>query len=185
MDVMILNQARSELSRLDLARSTLRSDLITGLVGLRHHARRFTGGDSAADDLLQETALRAWRALDTFVPGTNLNAWLFTIMRNYFFTAFRDNRRETDDPDGEHAAKLSSRPEQEGHLLLLEVTDALSQLTSDMQTAVQLICLEGWSYEEAGAMCGCAEGTMKSRAHRGRQALARILGWSLDELAVD
>ena len=109
------------------------------------------------------------------MEGTNLRAWLFTILRNIYYSEYRKRRREVADPDGAFAAKLATAPAQGGHMDLLDFRAALQQLPSDQREALILIGASGLSYEEAAGVCGCAIGTMKSRVNRARIRLAEML----------
>jgi RNA polymerase sigma-70 factor, ECF subfamily len=119
--------------------------------------------------------LKAWGNIGSFVEGTNLRAWLFTILRNIYYSEYRKRRREVADPDGTFAAKLATVPAQIGHMDLLDFHAALQQLPSDQREALILIGASGLSYEEAAAICGAAIGTMKSRVNRARSRLAEML----------
>ncbi len=125
-----------------------------------------------ADDLVQETMLKAWAAHASFQEGSNLKAWLFTILRNTAATQFRRARREVEDADEKLALALSGDPEQHAHLALDEMKQALSQLPEDQREAVLLVGAAGFSYEEAATICSTAVGTIKSRVSRARASLA-------------
>lgn len=105
-------------------------------------------------------------------------AWLFTILRNQFYSQYRRRRREVEDPEGEMAGQLASLPEQHGHMDMLDFRSALQQLPADQREAIILVGASGLSYEDAASICGCAIGTMKSRVNRARNRLAELL--SLD-----
>jgi RNA polymerase sigma-70 factor (ECF subfamily) len=113
--------------------------------------------------------------LASFEQGTNLKAWLFTILRNTYFSECRKLRREVKDPDGELAAKLSVSPEQHGHMDMVDFNAALAKLSDDQREALILVGAEGFSYEEVARICGCAVGTVKSRVNRARVRLAELL----------
>jgi RNA polymerase sigma-70 factor (ECF subfamily) len=128
-----------------------------------------------ADDLVQDTLMKAWGAADSFQDGTSLRAWLFTIMRNTFFSQHRKRRREVQDVDGEAAARLVSHPEQFGHLDLADFRSALAELPVDQREVLMLVGASGFSYEEAAEICNCAVGTIKSRLNRARQRLMQMM----------
>jgi RNA polymerase sigma-70 factor (ECF subfamily) len=128
-----------------------------------------------ADDLVQDTLMSAWANLGRFEPRTNLNAWLFTILRNRFYSTYRKRVREVQDADGEQASRLTTLPEQHGSLDLQDMQRALGRLRVDQREALLLIAAEGMSYDEAALVCGVAVGTIKSRVHRARLELARLL----------
>ncbi len=149
--------------------------LMGAVPSLRAFAISLSGNADRADDLVQDTLMRAWSNAGSFQEGTNLKAWLFTILRNLFTSEYRKRRREVEDADGEYAASLSAPPSQEGHVSLSDMRTALAQLPDDQREAVLLIGASGFSYEEAAEICGCAVGTIKSRVNRGRARLAMLM----------
>jgi RNA polymerase sigma-70 factor (ECF subfamily) len=147
-----------------------------GLIpNLRAFAVSLCGDVERADDLVQETLLKAWNHLDSFEQGTNLRAWLFTILRNTYFSECRKRRREVDDRDGAKAADLAVHPDQQGHLDMRDFRLALNQLPPDQREALILVGAAGFSYEEAAAISNCAVGTIKSRVNRARAKLSELL----------
>lgn len=160
--------------------AALKKGLLAELPSLRAFAVSLTGSPDRADDLVQETVMKAWAAHASFTEGTSLRAWLFTIMRNTFFSQYRKARREVQDTDGEAAARLVSHPAQQGHLDLADFRAALDQLVPDQREALILIGASGFSYEEAAEICGCAVGTIKSRVNRARQRLMQLM--AIDDL---
>jgi RNA polymerase sigma-70 factor (ECF subfamily) len=157
------------------ASAQMKADLVAVIPNLRAFAVSLCGNPDRADDLVQETLVKAWSNLNSFVEGTNLPAWLFTILRNIYYSEYRKRRREVADSDGAIAAKLATAPAQNGHMDLLDFRSALQQLPTDQREALILIGASGLSYEEAANICGCAVGTMKSRVNRARNRLAEIL----------
>lgn len=155
--------------------ATMRDGLMSHVPSLRAFAISLTNNPDRADDLVQETLLRAWAHQDSFKEGSNLAAWLFTILRNLFYSEHRKRRREVEDVDGAYTAKLMALPEQIGHIEMDELRNALLELPPDQREALVLIGASGFSYEEAANICGCAVGTMKSRVNRARTRLAEIL----------
>jgi RNA polymerase sigma-70 factor (ECF subfamily) len=162
-------------SRDRAASSQITADLLSVIPNLRAFAVSLCGNIDRADDLVQETLVKAWSNIGSFVEGTNLRAWLFTILRNIYYSEYRKRRREVADPDGTFAAKLATAPAQSGHMDLLDFRAALQQLPSDQREALILIGASGLSYEEAAGICGSAIGTMKSRVNRARSRLAEML----------
>ena len=152
-----------------------RDELVDHLPALRAFALSLTRDGSSADDLVQDTIVKAWTHIDKFQPGTNLRAWLFTILRNTFYSARRKTRREISDTDGIHAARQATRPDHDGRLALNDFRNAFGQLPDEQREALILVGASGFSYEEAAAMTGVAVGTVKSRANRGRRRLAELL----------
>lgn len=151
------------------------AELVEAIPNLRAFALSLAGNVDRADDLVQETLVKAWHKLASYEEGTNLKAWLFTILRNAFYSDLRKHRRETPDVDGEHAMRLASHPEQHGHLDMLEMLAALDKLPEEQREAVLLVGAEGFAYEEAAEICGCAVGTIKSRVNRARNKLAELM----------
>ncbi len=153
----------------------LRESLVAQIGSLRAFAVWLCGDRDRADDLVQETLFKAWNHLDSFKEGTNLKAWLFTILRNTYFSERRKRKREVEDADGSYAARLSSKPEQQGHMEMRDFQAALSQLPDDQREALVLVGAAGFSYEEAAEISKCAVGTIKSRVNRARNRLADML----------
>ncbi|MBX9682285.1 MAG: sigma-70 family RNA polymerase sigma factor [Hyphomicrobium sp.] len=149
--------------------------LIRSVPNLRAFANSLCGDPTRADDLVQDTLVKAWTNLPKFEVGTNLRAWLFTILRNTYFSNLRKRRREVEDADGAMAERLSVLPEQLGHMDVVDFKKAFAQLTDDQKEVLLLVGAEGFSYEEAAEITGCAIGTVKSRVNRARSALGRIL----------
>jgi RNA polymerase sigma-70 factor (ECF subfamily) len=155
---------------------SVREAMLAAVPALRAFAMSLCGKLDRADDLVQETLLRALTNIDTFEPGTNMSAWLFTILRNLFRSEYRKRRREVEDGEGRFSATLKSQPDQPGHIEFEEFRTALAQLPPDQREALILVGASGFSYEEAAQICGSAVGTIKSRVNRARIRLAEILG---------
>src|ERR1043166_8402595 len=153
----------------------LREQILAAVPSLRAFAISLSGNIDRADDLVQETLLRAIANIDSFQPGTNMSAWLFTILRNLFRSEYRKRRREVEDTDGSYAESLKSQPEQASHLEIKEFRTALAKLPPDQREALILVGASGFSHEEAAAICECAVGTIKSRFNRARNRLADLL----------
>jgi RNA polymerase sigma-70 factor (ECF subfamily) len=155
---------------------SLKRDLIAAIPNLRAFAVSICGNPDRADDLVQETLVKAWGSLGSFAVGTNLTAWLFTILRNIYYSEFRKRRREAPDPDGAIAsARLIAPESQNAHMDFLDFREALQKLPLDQREALILVAASGMSYEEAAEICGCAPGTMKSRVNRARNRLNEIM----------
>jgi RNA polymerase sigma-70 factor, ECF subfamily len=153
----------------------LRDQMLGSVPSLRAFAISLSGNVDRADDLVQETLMRAIANIDSFQPGTNMSAWLFTILRNLFRSEYRKRRREVEDADGSYADTLKSQPEQGSRLEFNEFRAALDKLPPDQREALILVGASGFSYEEAAAICECAVGTIKSRVNRARTRLADLL----------
>lgn len=155
--------------------SSPRDELLGTLPSLRAFAVTLCGNAERADDLVQEALLRAWSNLHTFDQGTNMRAWLFTILRNAFYSQWRKRRNEVEDADGAMAARLSVAAPQPSHMEMQDFKEALSRIPPDQREALILVQASGFSYEEAAEVCGCAVGTVKSRVNRARRRLAQML----------
>ena len=155
--------------------ASFRDALLAAVPSLRAFAISLSGNIDRADDLVQDTLVRAIANAHRFEPGTNLNAWLFTILRNLFHSEYRKRRREVEDPDGVYAEQLTSQPEQGARLDFEDFRSALSTLPSEQREALLLVGASGFSYEETAAICGCAVGTVKSRVNRARSRLSGLL----------
>ncbi len=158
-----------------LLSSDLQAALLKSIPQLRAFAISLCGNIDQADDLVQDAVVRGLSNLHRFDPASNLKAWLFTILRNQFHTSFRKKRREVEDPDGILAGKLSTLPEQEGHLDMSDLQAALAKLPDKHRELLILIGAGGMSYEEAAQVCGTNVGTIKSRMNRARARLAELL----------
>lgn len=171
--------ARSTLADKPTERATpepsVRDVMLAAIPSLRAFAMSLSGNADRADDLVQETVTRAMANINKFTPGTNMAAWLFTILRNLFRSQYRKRRREVEDPDGSYMASLKAPPEQFGRLEFKELIEALAKLPHIQREALLLVAASGFSYDEAAAICGVAVGTIKSRVSRARQVLAELL----------
>jgi RNA polymerase sigma-70 factor (ECF subfamily) len=154
---------------------SLRDGLLKAVPSLRAFAISLSGNVDRADDLVQETLLRAIANIASFTPGTNLPAWLFTILRNQFRSEYRKRRREVEDADGKFAERLEVPAEQLSKVEFNDLRNALARLPEDQREALILVGASGFSYEEAAEICACAVGTIKSRVNRARNRLADIM----------
>ena len=154
---------------------SFKRDLLATLPSLRAFAVSLSGRHDRADDLVQDTVMKAWAKQDSFQMGTNIKAWLFTILRNEFYSQMRKRGREVQDSDGAFTERLSVHPSQYGILDMEDFKKALDALPADQREAIVLIGASGFSYEEAAEICHCAVGTMKSRVSRARTRLQDIL----------
>ena len=151
-------------------------DAVVDLIpALRAFAWSLSHNASDADDLVQDTLIKAWTNRDKFEPGTNLRAWLFTILRNTYYTAAVRRRREVRDETGKYAATLSTGPTQDWSLAIRALQAALAQLPDEHREALILVGAAGLTYEEAAEVCGCALGTIKSRVNRARARLLKLM----------
>jgi RNA polymerase sigma-70 factor, ECF subfamily len=155
--------------------TTFCHDVLQHLSRLESFARRLAGNRSLADDLVQETVLRALTHADQFQPGTNLLGWLMTILRNAYFNEKRRERRLVA-LDVESSAILpSANGSQEPHMHMRDVEARFASLPAVQRQALVLVGANGLSYDHAAEIAGCAEGTMKSRVSRARLQLQLLL----------
>lgn len=152
-----------------------RDRLTDAIPKLRAFGISLTRDGNAADDLVQETILKAWSNMDKFDPETNLDAWLFTILRNTFYSSLRKTKREVPDPDGIYAASLSVKPAHDSRLAFRDFQRAFDALSPEHREVLTLVGASGISCEEAAKMMGVAVGTVKSRLSRARRRLSERL----------
>lgn len=158
-----------------------RDEIIEHLPAMRAFALSLTRNATRADDLVQDAIVKAWKGFDSFKQGTNLRAWLFTILRNTFYSERRKAKREVADVDGAFSSKLASKPDHDGRLALKDFHAAFEMLPDEQREALVLVGASGFSYEEAAEACGVAIGTIKSRVNRGRKRLIELLELVDDE----
>ena len=152
-----------------------RDDVVALIPALRAFAWSLSHNGSDADDLVQDTLTKAWANRDKFELGTNLRAWLFTILRNTYYTQVVRRRREVADVDGKYSATLASSPTQEWSVAMKSLQEALQKLPAEHREALILVGAAGLTYEEAAEICGCALGTIKSRVNRARARLLKLM----------
>jgi len=159
-----------------------KDELVTHLPALRAFALSLTRNRATADDMMQDAVLKAWTNMDKFQPGTNMRAWLFTILRNNFYSSRRKLNREVADVDNAFSDTLSVKPDHDGRLQMMDFKVAFEQLADEHREALILVGASGFSYDDAAEMCGVATGTMKSRVNRARAKLTTILQLNDDEV---
>ena len=142
---------------------------------LRAFARGLCGRADMADDLVQETLLKAWAARDRFEPGTSMRAWTFVILRNAYLTDMRRSRFRGEYDETAAERILTAPADQEEPIHLADLHRALLTLPSERREALLLVGAGGFSYEEAAQICNCAVGTIKSRVGRARATLSRMI----------
>ncbi len=147
-------------------------------LALHRRAMQMTSNRHHAEDLVQETLQKAWANRDRFQPDSNLRAWLFTILRNTFFSNLRKVRHEVEDVDGRFAASMAEEPRQDHDVALKELIAAIALLPDVQRGPIVMIGAYGYSQLEAADAHGCTVGTIKSRVSRGRASLDRMLGHS-------
>jgi RNA polymerase sigma-70 factor (ECF subfamily) len=152
-----------------------RDEVVALIPALRAFAWSLSHNGSDADDLVQDTLIKAWTNRDKFEPGTNLRAWMFTILRNTYYTHVLRRRREVRDEQGEYAGQLRTPATQDWSVAMRTLQLALQRLPPEHREALILVGAAGLSYEEAAEICGCALGTIKSRVNRARARLLKIM----------
>jgi RNA polymerase sigma-70 factor (ECF subfamily) len=152
-----------------------RQELIAAIPRVRAFAISLLGRGARADDLVQETLVKAWAKIDSFGAGSNMLAWLYTIMRNEYYSGFRRSWREVADPDGVVADSILEPAAQDSHMDFRDFQKVFRELPDHHREAIILVGASGLSYEDAARVCGCAVGTMKSRVSRARAMLAQLL----------
>ena len=157
------------------AQAIFKREMLQALPSLRAFAISLIGRHDRADDLVQDAVMKAWAKQDHFQLGTNMKAWLFTILRNELFSQMRKRGREVQDSDGIFTDSMATHPSQYGSLDLQDFRKALDKLPPDQREAIILVGASGFSYEEAAQICGCAVGTIKSRVNRARVRLQELL----------
>ncbi|WP_305187685.1 sigma-70 family RNA polymerase sigma factor [Reyranella sp.] len=145
------------------------------LPDLRAFARFMCRDREAADDLVQNTILAALDKQTQFEPGTNLKGWMFTIMRNRFYSDLRSQRRRPTGADADGTTPLTAVDNPEAAVAVKELSSALWKLSAQAREALILVGAGGFSYEEASRLCGCTVGTLKVRVSRARKQLAHAL----------
>lgn len=149
--------------------------LVAIIPALRAFARGLCGRPDLADDLAQETLTKAWAARSSYLPNTNFKAWMFTILRNHYYSWCRKQRRVAPwDPEAAERL-LICEPSQPSQLELSELAVGMQELPAQQREALILVGAGGFTYEEAAEIVGCAVGTVKSRVARGRSALRDVL----------
>ncbi|MEL6959077.1 MAG: RNA polymerase sigma factor [Pseudomonadota bacterium] len=156
-----------------------RDEIVEHLSAMRAFAMSLTRNSATADDMVQDTVVKAWTNIDKFQAGTNMRAWLFTILRNTYYSNRRKAVREVADVDGVFTDSLSQKPDHDGRLQMADFEVAFAKLPDEQREALILVGASGFAYEEAADMCGVATGTIKSRVNRGRKRLAELM--HLDE----
>ena len=151
-------------------------DMVELIVPLRSYAMSLTRNISDADDLVQETLVKAIARVSHFTPGTSLRAWLFTIMRNTFLNSLRKWKHETTGAEDCVSDTATDIPRQEFHVLGQELIQIINALPARYREMLVLVVVLGETYEEAARICGCAVGTVKSRVNRARSMVMAAVG---------
>jgi RNA polymerase sigma-70 factor, ECF subfamily len=183
-----INQLNEALTNIEAAiansnQRVIKSELIAAIPNLRAFACSLCGSSDYADDIIQVTLIKAYASCDSYVEGTNVTAWLFTILRNIYYSDYRKRRQETPDTGGAIAARLVAPATQNAHMDFLDFRNALQKLAPDQREVLILIGASGLSYEEAAAICNCTPDTMKSRVNRARARLSELLQLGSNDLS--
>lgn len=150
--------------------------LLAGVIPhLRAYGRSLSGNPDLADDLTQDTMVKAWASRDRFERGTSIKAWTFVILRNTFLSQMRRNKFRGEYDESAVERTLSTPASQEDSGEMADLQRGLMELPQDQREALILVGAGGLSYEEAASICDCALGTMKSRVSRARAALEEIM----------
>lgn len=160
---------------MDIAEADLRRQIAAMLPDLRAFARFLVRDRVAADDVVQDCVVRALAALDQFQPGTNLKAWLFTILRNQFYEQGRRRRREAAMMAARFEAEEATAPEQHARADITDLQQLIWRLPPLLREALILVGAQELSHEEAAAICRVPVGTMKARVSRARSGLAVLM----------
>jgi len=168
-------EAREVVEHVPLSDDEFKKQLAQVIPHLRAFGRSLSGNRDLADDLVQETLLKAWAARQRFQAGTNMRAWTFIILRNLFLSQMRRARFKGEWDDLTASKILAAPASQDRHVELSDMQRALMHLPQPQREALILVGAGGFAYEEAAEICGCAVGTIKSRVARGRVALETIL----------
>lgn len=169
------SEAPLEIESIPFDENAFRAELTALIPHLRAFARSLCGNATLADDVAQDAMLKAWNKRLSFQQGTNLKAWTFTILRNQFYSLKRRSWRATSLEPEVAEQTIVSADNQDDSMRLNELRRALDMLSDDKREAVILVGASGMSYEEAGEICNCAPGTIKSRVSRARKELETIM----------
>ncbi len=169
------HQGCAQPSRAEPKRS-FRDLLVAEIPNLRAFGASLSGSMHLADDLVQDTLLKAWGHSSSFTEGSNIRAWLFTILRNTYYSLYRKRGREVQDTDGIYSNRVAVPADQDSAVDLADLRKALAKLPEEQREVLIMVGATGLSYEEAAVVCGVAIGTVKSRVNRGRARLAELLG---------
>jgi RNA polymerase sigma-70 factor (ECF subfamily) len=154
---------------------SLRDALVGSIPSLRAFAISLCHNRTEADDLVQETLIKAWNNLDSFEEGTNLKAWLFRILRNNFYNDLRKQKQQSDYARAADSSQFVVAASQEKTVEFSDLIEGLRDLPADQREALILVTVENMSYEDAAAICDCPIGTIKSRVNRARARLDALM----------
>tara|TARA_R110000782_G_scaffold167129_4_gene259116 strand:+ start:3261 stop:3881 length:621 start_codon:yes stop_codon:yes gene_type:complete len=170
-----MNDETDRPEQVALSDDDFKRELVAVIPHLRAFGRSLSGSRDLADDLVQETLVKAWAARARFQAGTNMRAWTFIILRNHFLSQMRRARFKGEWDDLTADRLLAAPAGQDKQIELADMQRALLELPQPQREALILVGAGGFAYEEAAEICGVAVGTIKSRVARGRSALEQIL----------
>ncbi len=162
-------------AKMDIADADIRRQIVALLPDLRAFARFLLRDRTAADDVVQDSIVRALSAISQFQPGTNLKAWLFTILRNQFYEQARRRKREATALQAQFDEAEAADPQQVAQADITDLQQLIWRLPPSQREALLLVGAQGMSHEEAAAICGVPVGTMKARLSRARSGLAVLM----------
>ena len=162
-------------NQLDVAEPNIRREIAGLLPDLRAFARFLVRDRVVADDIVQDSIVRALAAIDQFQPGTNLKAWLFTILRNQFYEQGRRRKREINAMRSQLDAEHAVDPAQHARAEITDLQQLIWRLPPLLREALILVGAQEMSHEEAAAICNVPVGTMKARLSRARSSLAKLM----------
>lgn len=160
-----------ETSQIRSVRRAWDSEILKQLPALQRYALGLARNFHAAQDLVHDTVVKAYSCVDTFLPGSNLRAWLFTILRNTFYSGKRKQKHEIADTDSQYAAALVAQPDHDAKLAMREFLRAFAKLSAEHRSILTLVGVSGHSYSAAAKIIGIPVGTAKSRLSRARLQL--------------
>ncbi len=170
-------------TQMDIADAAIRHQIVALLPDLRAFARFLVRDRAGADDVVQDSIVRALGAISQFQPGTNLKAWLFTILRNQFYEQARRRKRETTALQARFEEAEAADPQQVAQADITDLQQLIWRLPPSQREALILVGAQEMSHEEAAAICGVPVGTMKARLSRARSGLAALMEGSRADLA--
>ncbi|SIS70635.1 RNA polymerase sigma-70 factor, ECF subfamily [Paracoccus saliphilus] len=176
-----LERCPAKPARNKAAHANPREDIVKQLRSMRAFARSLTGDRARADDLVLDTVVTAWATIDRLEPGSNMRTWLFTILRNSFYSEFREAAGETVVENGIRGKRMAIEPDHDGIFEPASFRRAFNTLPAEQREALVLVGAAGFSYDEAAAMCGCATITIENRRKRGQRSLAAVLSLEQDD----
>ncbi len=172
---------KAERARAPIDEAAFKQQLLEVIPAARAFARGLCGRRDLADDLAQETLMKAWASRASYDDERNFKGWIFTILRNHYFSHRRKMSRVADWDPAVAEQKLVAHPGQQAAIEIADLHRAMKALPGEQREALLLVGAGGFSYEEAAAITGCAIGTVKSRVNRARAALKKTVELAHDD----